>query len=231
MIIILHFQATNWILVNNNVRPSDLINGQHYVVLDLKPSTKYILRITAHNSAGSTVKEYRFSTLGDDGRKIASEEPLINQSQAWNSLVSMLIFLPILAFLLVISLIICVQRGRRITHGLSGMLGTTTKHHARTSKAESKNDRGHARRNEPDLTDGLSNCSVENAYEMSDVAASGSSNGCNADLNYGFGAFLNVHQTFIGSSMDRAAISNSTSPKRPTKLNEAVIVSIHQGAL
>ena len=55
-----------WILVNNNVRPLDLAqdNAMHYVVLDLKPRTPYVLRITAHNSAGSTVKEYKFSTLG-----------------------------------------------------------------------------------------------------------------------------------------------------------------------
>ena len=55
-----------WILVNNNVRPLDLAQGNamHYVVLDLKPRTPYVLRITAHNSAGSTVKEYKFSTLG-----------------------------------------------------------------------------------------------------------------------------------------------------------------------
>lgn len=73
----------NWILVNNNVRPSsDLVQGQRFVVLDLKPGTQYSLRITAHNSAGSTVKEYRFSTLGDDGRKMASEELLINQTKA-----------------------------------------------------------------------------------------------------------------------------------------------------
>ena len=69
-----------WILVNNNVRPLDLAQGNamHYVVLDLKPRTPYVLRITAHNSAGSTVKEYKFSTLGKVMR-VGSEANFKNQ--------------------------------------------------------------------------------------------------------------------------------------------------------
>ena len=69
--------SLDWILVNNNVRPPDLIQDglriQKFVVLDLKPRTNYILRITAHNSAGSTVKEFSFTTLNSDGTPLASE--------------------------------------------------------------------------------------------------------------------------------------------------------------
>ena len=69
--------SLDWILVNNNVRPPDLIQdglrSQKFVVLDLKPKTNYILRITAHNSAGSTVKEFSFTTLNSDGTPLASE--------------------------------------------------------------------------------------------------------------------------------------------------------------
>ena len=69
--------SLDWILVNNNVRPPDLIQdglrSQKFVVLDLKPRTNYILRITAHNSAGSTVKEFSFTTLNSDGTPLASE--------------------------------------------------------------------------------------------------------------------------------------------------------------
>ena len=54
----------DWTLVNNNVRPSDLLDSKHYIVLDLKPGTKYHLKITAHNAAGSTVKTYEFKTQG-----------------------------------------------------------------------------------------------------------------------------------------------------------------------
>jgi hypothetical protein len=36
-------------------------------VLDLMPETRYTLRMTAHNSAGSTVHEYDFTTLTFSG--------------------------------------------------------------------------------------------------------------------------------------------------------------------
>ena len=66
-------ESANWILVNNNVKPStkDLGPGDSgsylFSVLDLLPETRYTLRMTAHNSAGSTVHEYDFTTLTFSG--------------------------------------------------------------------------------------------------------------------------------------------------------------------
>ena len=72
--------STSWILVNNNVKPtipsSKDITGSEtglasyfFSVLDLMPETRYTLRMTAHNSAGSTVHEYDFTTLTFSGGK------------------------------------------------------------------------------------------------------------------------------------------------------------------
>lgn len=52
-----------WTLVSNNVQ----VDRQEYSVLDLSPATWYTLRMTAHNSAGSTVVSYEFVTLTNSG--------------------------------------------------------------------------------------------------------------------------------------------------------------------
>ena len=44
-----------------------------FAILDLSPETRYRLRITAHNAAGSTVQEYDFTTLTFLGATIAPE--------------------------------------------------------------------------------------------------------------------------------------------------------------
>ena len=44
-----------------------------FAILDLSPETRYRLRITAHNAAGSTVQEYDFTTLTYLGATIAPE--------------------------------------------------------------------------------------------------------------------------------------------------------------
>lgn len=61
-----HGNGDHWILVNNNVKPH---HGE-FAILDLKPETRYTLKMTAHNAAGSTVKEYDFTTLTFNGGKI-----------------------------------------------------------------------------------------------------------------------------------------------------------------
>jgi len=61
-------QHDDWLLVNNNVkppRPSD--ESGRFPVLDLKPETRYTLKMTAHNAAGSTAMEYPFTTLTYSG--------------------------------------------------------------------------------------------------------------------------------------------------------------------
>lgn len=51
-----------WHLVSNNVivRPH---SQQMFTIYDLQPSTGYTVRITAHNSAGSSVNTYSCTTL------------------------------------------------------------------------------------------------------------------------------------------------------------------------
>lgn len=49
----------SWLLASKSVQANDRV----YVVSDLKPGTKYNLRVTAHNNAGSTVAVYNFTTL------------------------------------------------------------------------------------------------------------------------------------------------------------------------
>lgn len=52
--------------MSNNVKP-----GSNFVVLDLDAASWYIVRITAHNSAGFTVAEYEFATLTVTGGKFS----------------------------------------------------------------------------------------------------------------------------------------------------------------
>jgi hypothetical protein len=44
--------------VGNNVVP-----GKVFIIVDLHPGSQYKLRVTAHNTAGSTVANFRFATL------------------------------------------------------------------------------------------------------------------------------------------------------------------------
>ena len=77
--------GNDWVLVNNNVKPTmvssnngdnDVEELNHFSVLDLMPETRYTLRMTAHNSAGSTVQEYDFTTLTFSGGKFISQKEL-----------------------------------------------------------------------------------------------------------------------------------------------------------
>ena len=54
-----------WNLVSNNVKPG--LSGGLFLISDLRPGTAYTLRMTAHNSAGSTVATFPFSTLDSEG--------------------------------------------------------------------------------------------------------------------------------------------------------------------
>lgn len=65
-------------LVNNNVKVDGFggagkPSAASFAILDLGPETRYTLRITAHNAAGSTVQEYDFTTLTFLGATIAPE--------------------------------------------------------------------------------------------------------------------------------------------------------------
>ena len=166
-----------WILVNNNVRPLDLAKGDdatamHYIVLDLKPRTSYVLRITAHNSAGSTVKEYKFTTLDDDGNAssniVDSEELLISSDQP-SSPLPLLFILPLgLLLLAMVGVTLCLHR-KRIKQGL----GHVAVHF---SKANDPAVLPQASMTEPTHSPPSMHRRNHNEYEMSA-----------SDLNYGFG--------------------------------------------
>ena len=58
--------AEEWHLVSNNV-VLEAGHSQMFTIYDLRPGTSYKVRITAHNSAGSSVNSYNFSTLPPAG--------------------------------------------------------------------------------------------------------------------------------------------------------------------
>ncbi|GAB6032244.1 Down syndrome cell adhesion molecule-like protein 1 [Chamberlinius hualienensis] len=59
----------DWTFVSNNVKPEQ----RRLVVRDLRPATWFSLRMTAHNSAGSSVAEYVFATLTESGGTVAPD--------------------------------------------------------------------------------------------------------------------------------------------------------------
>ena len=125
-------EDNEWILVNNNVKPRSVGHGietlhgnmeksylnhngddvkagndareEGFSVLDLTPETHYKLRMTAHNSAGSTVSIYGFTTLTFGGATVAPE--LIIHSEYNYGFLKLLlnpsVVLPVLLALIVI---------------------------------------------------------------------------------------------------------------------------------
>ncbi|XP_026667760.1 Down syndrome cell adhesion molecule-like protein Dscam2 isoform X6 [Ceratina calcarata] len=59
----------DWLLVSNNVPPQS-----RFPIVDLEPGTKYELRVSAYNNAGSTQAEYLFSTLPQTGSNRIHDE-------------------------------------------------------------------------------------------------------------------------------------------------------------
>ncbi|PSN39680.1 Down syndrome cell adhesion molecule-like protein Dscam2 [Blattella germanica] len=57
---------SQWTLVSNNIKFEQI----EFLVLDLNPETWYTLRMTAHNSAGSSVVEFDFVTLTSSGATV-----------------------------------------------------------------------------------------------------------------------------------------------------------------
>lgn len=61
----------NSVAVSNNMLPQS-----RFSILDLESGTKYELRVTAYNNAGSTQAEYLFSTLSPTGsNRMHDEQP------------------------------------------------------------------------------------------------------------------------------------------------------------
>ncbi|XP_071455064.1 cell adhesion molecule Dscam1, partial [Hetaerina americana] len=58
-----------WTLISNNVQPTE----RAFSILDLMPATGYVVRVTAHNNAGSTVAVYNFTTLTPEGVTVSPD--------------------------------------------------------------------------------------------------------------------------------------------------------------
>ncbi|XP_049948085.1 Down syndrome cell adhesion molecule-like protein 1 homolog [Schistocerca serialis cubense] len=90
--------GVDWTLVSNNVK----FDQTEFLVLDLNPETWYTLRMTAHNSAGSTIHKYDFVTLTHSGA-IVAPELIIHSGYGQNSIFSDLgIIIPTGAALVII---------------------------------------------------------------------------------------------------------------------------------
>ncbi|XP_049799922.1 Down syndrome cell adhesion molecule-like protein Dscam2 [Schistocerca nitens] len=72
-------QQHEWTLVSNNLKYQQI----DFPVLDLSPETWYTLRMTAHNSAGSTVSSYDFITLTNSGA-IVEPDLIIHSGYKYN---------------------------------------------------------------------------------------------------------------------------------------------------
>ena len=97
---------------------------QGFSVLDLSPETHYKLRMTAHNSAGSTVSIYGFTTLTSGGATVAPE--LIIHSEYNYGFLKLLVnpsvVLPVLlALIVIVSMMVFVvhqlKKDRFLIHG------------------------------------------------------------------------------------------------------------------
>merc|ERR1719474_715078 len=57
---------SQWTLLTNNAK----VDQEVFPIYDLRPGTRYSLKLTAHNSAGSSTKTYTFTTLLANGSGI-----------------------------------------------------------------------------------------------------------------------------------------------------------------
>ncbi|XP_069681625.1 cell adhesion molecule Dscam1 isoform X3 [Periplaneta americana] len=89
-------RSSDWSLVSNNVQPTERV----YSILDLVPATKYHLRVTAHNNAGSTVAFYNFTTLTAEGVTVIPElAPPVSHSREVPFYANVKVIIPILVSL------------------------------------------------------------------------------------------------------------------------------------
>ncbi|KAK6630670.1 hypothetical protein RUM43_014659 [Polyplax serrata] len=64
------YELSSWALASNSVQPGDRV----FVLSDLRANTKYNVRVTAHNNAGSSIAVYNFTTLMPIGGAIITPE-------------------------------------------------------------------------------------------------------------------------------------------------------------
>lgn len=70
------YARSQWNMIASHIAPTERI----YTVSDLQPLTKYQLRVTAHNNAGSTMAVYNFTTLSPQGSECGPAHSIIRTS-------------------------------------------------------------------------------------------------------------------------------------------------------
>ncbi|CAB4064370.1 unnamed protein product [Lepeophtheirus salmonis] len=81
-------------MVSNNVSPLD----EEYTIRGLDPGTQYFIRITAHNSAGSSVTEFAFSTLSSLGSELPPpiKDSREHRTSVWSWIIRIVTFFVII---------------------------------------------------------------------------------------------------------------------------------------
>ncbi|XP_054281240.1 cell adhesion molecule Dscam2-like [Macrosteles quadrilineatus] len=102
--------AMDFTVVGNNISPDKLYN-----IVGLTPATEYRLRITSHNSAGSTTATYTFVTLNNLGVTVIPSQvvTLGDHRQPFHKdikVVTLSIFSSIMLILSLLALCFCVKR-------------------------------------------------------------------------------------------------------------------------
>ncbi|XP_014256768.1 Down syndrome cell adhesion molecule-like protein Dscam2 [Cimex lectularius] len=94
-------RRSDWILISNHIKAKERV----YTINDLQPATRYFIKVTAYNNAGSNLGIYNITTLASDGTPIlpkavpspdlsSSAETYVNMKIIWTII---FIVLPVLS--------------------------------------------------------------------------------------------------------------------------------------
>ncbi|XP_071523417.1 receptor-type tyrosine-protein phosphatase F-like [Panulirus ornatus] len=115
--------ARDWISVANNVAA----NEKTYVIRDLIPATRYTVRVTAHNHAGSSVATYDVTTLTPEGVLLTGKDGSNGRAPSPPLYQDLRVVIPaavvVVIVIEVIMAIVCVFRRRKMRErgGSEGM--------------------------------------------------------------------------------------------------------------
>uniref|UniRef100_T1JD47 Down syndrome cell adhesion molecule-like protein Dscam2 n=1 Tax=Strigamia maritima TaxID=126957 RepID=T1JD47_STRMM len=97
--------SSDWSFVSNNIKPEQ----RKLVIPGLIPAMRYDLRMTAHNTAGSSVAAYKFATLKVDGGTVEPEIEKIDHSSSLSFFSDIRIVIPICISVTAICVILVVS--------------------------------------------------------------------------------------------------------------------------
>ncbi|XP_076048641.1 Down syndrome cell adhesion molecule 4 isoform X2 [Oratosquilla oratoria] len=103
-----------WLSVSNNVGTSE----KTYVVRDLQPASRYTIRVTAHNHAGSSLATYDISTLTHEGDVVTDSTGTVGVGAAPPIYQDARVLVPSVISIIILVLILvagCVYRRRKLT--------------------------------------------------------------------------------------------------------------------